>query len=308
MSKQQKIIIALIVAIVAVAAVIGVLLLTGGSSSAYTDKMKLADQCVQNGDYDEAIIQYNEAISVDPKKDDAYLRLADVYIKKKEPKNAEKVLKKGKKETGHDEVFDNEIVNIASEPEVTVDEDTQRYGDLMEELLLAYQNGDYSKASELATEIPSNFEDLPEAANEIPEEVQTAHADVYGSMYNDNALANMDILDYYDYENCILDIDNDGDYEFVFRLGTCEADYMLQIYTVENGEAVLVGETGAGHSMFSQYPNHNGLIREMGHMGYESISLITIENGEIVETEIGSREMSDTDGYVMVPCAITPME
>lgn len=306
MSKQQKIIIALIVAIVAVAAVIGVLLLTGGTSSAYTDKMKLADQCVQNGDYDEAIIQYNEAISVKPKKDDAYLRLADVYVKKNEPDKAIEVLNQGREATGDDEVFAAEMEKLHEEQTIAVDEDTKRYGDLMEQFLTAVGNDDITTASELAAEIPPKFEDLPEAEG-IPQEVLNVHSEVYGQLYNEGNLAGLDILDDYVYENCILDIDDDGDYEFVLRQGTCEADYMLQIYTVENQAAVLLGEVGAGHSLFSQYPNHNGLIRETGHMGYESISLITIEDGQIIETEISSRELGPDGVYVMVPCCITPM-
>lgn len=96
------------------------------------------------------------------------------------------------------------------------------------------------------------------------------------------------------------DIDKDGVDELLVEEGTCEADYRYQVYTVENGTSVHLGEIPGGHSVF--YADEAGgkeayVLLAMGHMGCESVTKISIKNGKIVEEEQFSRELGANDEY-----------
>lgn len=96
------------------------------------------------------------------------------------------------------------------------------------------------------------------------------------------------------------DIDKDGVDELLVEEGTCEADYRYQVYTIENGASVYLGEIPGGHSML--YADEAGgkeeyILLVMGHMGYESVSKISIKNGKVVEEELSSGELGANEEY-----------
>lgn len=101
--------------------------------------------------------------------------------------------------------------------------------------------------------------------------------------------------DYY-----LYDIDKDGVKELLLQEGTCEADYMYQVYTIENGEAVSLGELSGGHTMFfedTEGGNGSSILRMQAHMGYERISRVTLSNGSLSEEEISERELGAEEEY-----------
>lgn len=81
-----------------------------------------------------------------------------------------------------------------------------------------------------------------------------------------------------------FDINRDGTPELWVKTGTCEADYMLHVYTYDNGMRQIY-EGGAGHSSF--YSGTNYIIQICAHMGYSSWSKIYYD-GKIKEKEIFS--------------------
>lgn len=86
------------------------------------------------------------------------------------------------------------------------------------------------------------------------------------------------------------DMDNDKKAELLLTYGCCEADLKLLVYKYQNGKAVKVAETyGAGHSTFHAYPSRNGIVQLSGHMGYETIYVLTLKDGKIQTKEIGHR-------------------
>ena len=163
----------------------------------------------------------------------------------------------------------------------------------MEQLLDAYAKGDIESAEEYN-------EQLPEKALEanVSAEAKAAYEAVREQLESEGRIPDY-MVEFF------CDVDNDGSAEYLIQTGTCEADYMLQCYCFENGEAKWIGEAGAGHSTFHQYPNHNGFIQETGHMGYEAISVITFSGGEAQTKEIGSRgELSDGEEYLQLGCRL----
>lgn len=103
----------------------------------------------------------------------------------------------------------------------------------------------------------------------------------------------------------LYDIDKNGVKELLLQTGTCEADYMYLIYTVQDGSAVYLGEIPGGHSVFFADENggtENYIIRCSGHMSWEVISCVYLEDdGTIREEEISSREVPPDDTYYSNP-------
>ena len=81
-SKNKKIYIAIIAVIVVVAIVVGSIFIFGSSSTEkqYNELMDQAQRYVEEKEYQQAEETYLEAIDIEPKKADAYVELADVYV------------------------------------------------------------------------------------------------------------------------------------------------------------------------------------------------------------------------------------
>lgn len=102
----------------------------------------------------------------------------------------------------------------------------------------------------------------------------------------------------------LTDIDNDKKAELLVQIGTCEADARVHVYKYKKGKAVKIDTIAAGHTSFHAYPNHKGVIFYWGHMGYESISVITIKNGKLSGKGIGSRDLNKGGNWLNLNCAL----
>lgn len=105
----------------------------------------------------------------------------------------------------------------------------------------------------------------------------------------------------------LYDIDKDGIKELLVEEGTCEADYMYQVYTIQNKKSVYLGETSGWHSAF--YEDENGgtekyIICVQGLMGVEDMYHISIVNGKVVTEYQSSRELEEDEVYYTNPYPI----
>ena len=89
--KKKKIIITCIVIFIVLAACAAALVLSFEHKAA----VKSADIYMKKSNYKRAAVKYLEAIDAKPAEQDAYVRLADVYMKQKESGKAVKILEKG---------------------------------------------------------------------------------------------------------------------------------------------------------------------------------------------------------------------
>lgn len=105
MTKKQKITIVAI-AFVAVIGVIVTLfvLLTTGKDNSYTEHLKLAEQYIDDLQYEQAIAELRAAIDIEPDRAEAYIRLADVYMEMGDTDSAIAVLEEGYRITGDEEI------------------------------------------------------------------------------------------------------------------------------------------------------------------------------------------------------------
>lgn len=93
------------------------------------------------------------------------------------------------------------------------------------------------------------------------------------------------------------DIDQDGRKELIIKVGTCEADYMHEVYQYNDGTGYLeyVGQFSGWHSALLD--GNGTLINEMAGMGDYDFFRITLKNGSVTEEKIYSYTASDDDDY-----------
>ena len=90
-------------------------------------------------------------------------------------------------------------------------------------------------------------------------------------------------------EYFLYDITGNGTPELWIKSGTCEADYMLYIYTNDNG-LKKIHEGGASHSYF--FAGEDYVIQMCAHMGFSTWYKITY-NGSIRIAEVWNEETND---------------
>lgn len=97
----KQIIAGSIVLLAILACVIGYLVYADSQKqAAYTGKLQTANKYLQELDYEHAEAAYWEAINIQPKKEEAYIKLADVYTVQGKQDKAIEILKTGKKKAG----------------------------------------------------------------------------------------------------------------------------------------------------------------------------------------------------------------
>lgn len=82
----------------------------------------------------------------------------------------------------------------------------------------------------------------------------------------------------------LYDITQDGVPELWIKAGTCEADFMLYVYTLKNGVASKIYEDGSSHSGY--YRGKNYVLQWWAHMGYAGMARITYDGNKIRKTTI----------------------
>lgn len=122
---------------------------------------------------------------------------------------------------------------------------------------------------------------------------------VYGPLLDDAVSNTSNEFGFYN-TYWFYDIDKDGVKEILIQQGTCEADYVYDIYTIENGAAKYLGEIGGGHTSF--YEDENGgtepyIIQQVAHMGYETLLHISIQDGEVQAEVVSERELKEDESY-----------
>lgn len=98
----------------------------------------------------------------------------------------------------------------------------------------------------------------------------------------------------------IYDINNDGIYELITEMGTCEADNQYSVYSMKNGEMIFAGDITAGHTRLVE--KDGKLYTNYGMMGNQSVDMITFD-GEKISKENVYSESSVTD-YIEYGTAI----
>ncbi len=158
-----------------------------------------------------------------------------------------------------------------------------------ENFLIAFRNGDYDEAEVWASKNPEYADEG--VVMSMPTDIYNAYEETAKQYANDPSGYNF--IGYYGY----TDIDNDGLPEMVLFTPGGEANKELKIFSYDAGSVKEIGSVYGGHTAVYAYPGHNGLIIGWGHMGSETFSVLSIENGEISMEDFGSREIGENEEY-----------
>ena len=127
---------------------------SGNKKSEYDKKIDLGKRYLSELDYEQAILAFEEAIKIDPKRDDAYILLAETYVTKGDIDTAKTILDDAVEETKSDrtrtvkrkirkikKIDDNNINQVIQIfEEVITDNDNE-----MQELIEDEEISDYEK-------------------------------------------------------------------------------------------------------------------------------------------------------------------
>ncbi len=92
-------IIGIVCLVIAAIVIISVVSESGSVAAKSKEKLDLGIKYLSELNYEQAIVAFNEAISIDPKNVDAYVKLSEAYVAIGDYDKAEEVLEKGQKET-----------------------------------------------------------------------------------------------------------------------------------------------------------------------------------------------------------------
>lgn len=111
-SKRNIIILVVVLAVVIVGAVFAVMAMGSGASGEVSEQLSIAQRCLDEQEYKQAIIEFDKLLEIDPKNIDAYLGLAEAYKAIGDNDNAVKTLERAK---AHIDEADAERINAAIE-------------------------------------------------------------------------------------------------------------------------------------------------------------------------------------------------
>ncbi len=111
-SKRNIIILVVVLAVVIMGAVFAVMAMGSGSSGEVSEQLSLAQRYLDDQEYEQAIIEFENLLKIDPKNIDAYLALAEAYKAIGDNENAAKTLERAKK---HVDEADSERIDAAIE-------------------------------------------------------------------------------------------------------------------------------------------------------------------------------------------------
>lgn len=174
----------------------------------------------------------------------------------------------------------------------------------MKKVVNLYTKKKYKKAEKLAKKLPKTANE--KAVRKMSSKMKKAYlkkVKAYRKNTGSFPYGGSYLWDYY-----LSDIDKNGVPELLLRYGSCEADVRLLVFTYKKGKAVKIGEAYCSHSSFYAYPSGNGLIVHSGHMASEYVRKLSVSNGKLKISKIGSERFVDfqkpNQTYMIFPYAL----
>lgn len=100
--------------------------------------------------------------------------------------------------------------------------------------------------------------------------------------------------DYLEY--ALSDLDGDGILELLVKEGTCEADFLWQVYTVGEMGAQQIGSFGGSHStLFTD--SEPGVVCQYGQMGHEKIIRVTYDGQYLSTKTLIEQDLAPGEDY-----------
>lgn len=98
-------------------------------------------------------------------------------------------------------------------------------------------------------------------------------------------------------EYAYYDINEDGIQDLIIGYGSCEADYMNDVYTANTKCEVSSAGSFDSSCLFYEAEKGKGIYAVHGHMGYETVTRITLKKGKLKTKQLWSKEVPDDNYY-----------
>lgn len=199
-NKTKILLIVLVGVLVLVVALAAVFFVNGKMKEKnYSEAMTSAEKYLAQNNYEDAIIQYQKAISVNPEEDDAYLGIAEVYLLQDEVSKAKAILKKGFSKTDSPKI--KLMLNRLERSEIQTSDLTEKAAETTLDLSTASQNIGWNTS--FIQKITSfDYEDYKEEFGSVQSAdngdggyLEVVHSGLNGTCYYKNTSASQNIVD-----------------------------------------------------------------------------------------------------------------
>ncbi|MCR5701265.1 MAG: hypothetical protein K6G76_03865 [Lachnospiraceae bacterium] len=165
---------------------------------------------------------------------------------------------------------------------------------LMTNYLKAYKNKNYKKAKSYLNKMKKTDKDtslkkMSKKQKKAYMKVVKKYAKNLNIMYGDY------LWGYY-----LADLNKDKKAELLIQYGSCEADVRTYVYTFKKGKAKKVAKTYSGHTGYVSYPG-KGVVQVWGHMGYCSVSVLTMQGNKLKAKNYGSQDTTKSGEEYCLP-------
>jgi tetratricopeptide (TPR) repeat protein len=255
-NSKRRILIVNAIAIVVVILVVAAIIVNGsGNQNNLRDQLDLAEQYLSDLDYEQAITAYEQALEIDPKCEEAYLALADIYVTLEDYDKALEILNEGYEQTGADSIVEKieEIQNLLAEQEkakevseAETEQESNVSSQKNEETVnqKASLAGDKDSPDPAAESTPADSQDSegagtePTAAGEPTAALKTGEDEETGHTHDGSSLK-LDLSSVGDSVSVVCtaqDSDKESPCDYVY--GTIKLSYDGAVTTVEKSETI----------------------------------------------------------------------
>lgn len=197
-NRKTKIILAVLSGFLVIAIAITAFVLVSGKmqENNYKSAVAEAEKYMAANDYKQAIVAYENAISIDPEKDEAYLALAEIYVEQDNVSRAKSILRKG-----YDQTDSVKIRRLLSSLETQTL--TAKAGDAENEIDLAYASENISWDTSFVQKIVNyTFDDYKDEFGQVISAdmddegyLEVRHEKISATFYYRNTSDNKEIVD-----------------------------------------------------------------------------------------------------------------
>lgn len=270
-TKEKISIILLSIAILMVIAVIGIIAIYNCKDARLKRQLSLGDKYLDEFKYEDALLEYQIAMAIDPKAADAYVGTANAYIGLNAYDLADEVLEKG-------------IQNARAKDELLkMQEQVREQLAVLEEALknedIAAQKEENNDSNVTSVEAEEQGEDVPEEDEvEGEERFSDEYRELYAAFLRENKDSERGLPNRFE----LIYVDNDSIPELAMT-DCSDHPTGVNLYKIIEGKLVEIGTLGSFGAM--EYIDHgNKLHTATVYSGDFFDVFFSIENNELVTT------------------------
>lgn len=162
-------------------------------------------------------------------------------------------------------------------------------GGVMTEMIDCLRQGDIEEAQEYNQMLPEYASE--DCVNNMPKAMKAEYKTIVQSWVDKKEDGQYGFYDYW-----LTDVDNDGTAELLVAFWPSHAGAQIILYKYENGSLKNYGFIG-NEEFCSAYPGHNGIVLTHSWQGYDTFSLVTLDNGKVKKEQLTYNYAGSWENY-----------